>query len=62
MVIFLPWVGNSGRWRVMSSSTASLPRSASIRMAALVNCLVMDPSSNAMSGWMGTPSSRFAMP
>jgi hypothetical protein len=44
------------------SSTLSLPAAASCRIAVAVNCFVIDPIRNFVSGVFGAPSSMFAMP
>jgi hypothetical protein len=54
--------GLSGKYFEAKSSTLSLPCSASCRMAAAVNCLVMEPSRNLVRGVLGTSSSRLAIP
>ena len=50
------------RWREILSSRANFPSWASRRMAAAVNCLVIEPISKTVSGVAGVCHSRLAIP
>ena len=45
----------SGKYLPTGSSTESLPSSASRKMHAAVNCLVMEPMAKRVSGSTGAP-------
>ena len=62
MRIVRAYAGNSGQYFSSVSSNLSLPCSERIMIAMAVNCLVMDASSNCVSGVMARCVSRFARP
>ena len=57
-----PYDGTSGTYFRTSSSSDSLPSSASSRTDAAVNCLETEPMSNTVAGVIGMPSSTLARP
>ena len=54
--------GTSRKWSVIGSDTESLPISSSFRIAAAVNCLVIEPVVNTVSEVTGRSSSGSILP
>ena len=57
-----PKSGSLDTYLRTSSSSDNRPSRASRRMQAAVNCLLVEPMSKTVSGVIGTPCSRSAMP
>jgi len=62
MVMGRSYCGSSGTYLRTSSSSLSLPSSASRTVAAAVNCFEMDPASKIVEGLFGMSYSRSASP
>ena len=54
--------GTSLRYSPIESSTDSAPRASSARIAAAVNCFVIEPSEKTLAVVIGVPVSRSARP